>query len=50
MDEYYLTISALIFKSKEPVSKRSIFFKVKPPACRAYAPEGKPKILTAPVK
>jgi hypothetical protein len=30
----------------EPASKRSMLFKFKPPACRAYAPEGKEKILT----
>jgi hypothetical protein len=30
----------------ETFEKRSILFKVKPPARRAYAPEGKAKILT----
>jgi hypothetical protein len=31
----------------ETFVKCSILFKVKPPAHRAYAPEGKAKILTA---
>jgi len=29
--------------------KQAILFKVKPPARKAYAPEGKAKILTAPL-
>jgi len=31
----------------EPFVKCSVLFKFKPPASRAYAPEGKTKILTA---
>jgi hypothetical protein len=33
-------------RTHEAFEKRSILFKVKPPARRAYAPEGKAKILT----
>jgi hypothetical protein len=33
--------------SKETFEKCSILFKIKPPARRAYAPEGKAKILGA---
>ena len=29
-----------------PKRKLGFFVKIKPPACRAYAPEGKTKILT----
>jgi len=34
----------------ETFEKCSILFKAKPPACRAYAPEGKAKNLTTPVR
>ena len=34
----------------ETFEKCSILFKAKPPACKAYAPEGKAKILTTPVR
>jgi hypothetical protein len=37
------SIGKIIFFITEPVSKRSTLYKVKPPACRVYAPrrEGK---------
>jgi hypothetical protein len=37
------------FDHFETFEKHSILFKFKPPASRAYAPEGKMKILTTPV-
>ncbi|MBW1722571.1 MAG: hypothetical protein JRH13_09055 [Deltaproteobacteria bacterium] len=38
------------FLYHETFEKRSILFKIKPPARKAYAPEGKTKILTIPLR